>query len=152
MIQLLPKSSLKDRRFMARIMAHIIFNFVFLLSLSFPLIFQRRQPLQESLFHSLIHSLTHSIESQTYISANIYIKSIVCVRVRPTLGGNGHQSICHPNSLFLHLVSGVCFHFSPNLTKSKWLTRAYFSEHASFVSVYVLFTEQLTAFFAIIFQ
>ena len=53
--------------------------------------------------------------------------------------------------LYLRLVSGVCFHISPNLTKSKWLTRANFSERASFVSVYVLVTEQLTAFFAIIF-
>ena len=71
--------------------------------------------------------------------------------VRPTLGGNGHDLNCHPNPLYLRLVSGVCFHISPNLTKSKWLTRANFSERASFVSVYVLVTEQLTAFFAIIF-
>ena len=77
--------------------------------------------------------------------------NLCAIDVRPTLGGNGHDSICHWNPLYLRLVSGSCFHISSNLTKSKWLTRANFSERASFVSVCVLVTEQLTAFFAIIF-
>ena len=56
----------------------------------------------------------------------------VCWRsVRPALGGNGHDLNCHINPLYLRLVSGVCFHISPNQTKSKWRTRANFSERAS---------------------
>ena len=40
------------------------------------------------------------------------------------------EPICHQNSLFLRLVSGVCFHISPNQTKSRWRTRANYSERA----------------------